>query len=121
MNRAALTLIACLFAVNTAVAQKEPVRVVEGAGEYLLSHLDLPSNATGSLGLKPCATCSTQSLRVTSATQYHVNDSQVAFADFAAVVAELRRRNIDQHTMVGLFVDRASHEVTRIYVYTSAQ
>jgi hypothetical protein len=121
MNRALLTLVACLFAVNTAVAQKEPVRVVEGAGEYLLSHVNLPAGGTGSLGLKPCATCSTQSLHVTAATQYHVNASQVAFADFAAVVAELRKANADEHTMVSLFIDRASHEVTRIYVYKPAQ
>ncbi len=121
MNRAALTLIACLFALNTAVAQKAPVRVVEGAGEYLLSHLSLPANATGSLGLKPCATCATQPLRLTSATLYGVDGDKLAFADFAAVVAELRQGNADERTLVGLFIDRETHNVTRIFLYRPAQ
>jgi hypothetical protein len=121
MNRAALTLVACLFALNTAVAQKPPVRVVESAGEYLLSHLDLPSSASGSLALKPCAACATQSLNVTPATEYNVNGSRLTLADFAAVVADLRQRNADERTLVGMFVDRASHNVTRIYLYKPAQ
>ena len=54
---------------------------------------------------------------MTAATQYQVNGSQVAFADFVAVVADLRKGNADEHTMVGLFVYRASHNVTRIALF----
>lgn len=113
MNRATLTLIACLCAANTAVAQKT-LEVLEGAGEYLLSQIDLPSGDNGSLALKACASCETDYHRVTPATKYIVNGSQLTLVDFKAVVDEMRNDNVDDQTMVGLFVDRASHNVTRI-------
>ena len=121
MNRAALTLIACLFALNTAVAQKAPVQVLEGSGEYLLSHLDLPDNDSGTLGLKPCASCATQQLRVTPQTQYAVDGNKLTRADFAAIAAELRSGRADERTLVGLFVDRATKNVTRIFLLKPAQ
>ena len=120
MNRAALTLIASLCVLNTAVAQKT-LEVLESAGEYLLSHIELPTTDTGNLTLKPCATCETQLLRVTPATQYLVNGSALTLADFAPVVDEMREGNADRRTMVGLFVDRASHTVTRVMVVKPAQ
>ena len=120
MNRAALTLIACLFALNTAVAQKT-LEVIEGAGEYLLSHIEVPANTTGSLELKPCVTCATQLLRVTESTQYHVNGSRLPLTEFAAVAAELRAGNADRRTLVSLFVDRESHNVTRVFLFRPPQ
>jgi hypothetical protein len=120
MKRAALTLIACLCTLNTAVAQRT-LEVLEGVGEYLLSHIELPSDDTGSLTLKPCASCPTELHRVTPATKYVVGGSQLALADFAAAVGEIRADgNADQRTMVGIFVDRGSHTVTSVVVFAPA-
>ena len=121
MNRAALTLIACLAMLDTAAAQRT-LEVVESAGEFALSQLDLPASDTGTLALKPCAGCPAQFHRVTPATKYVVNGGELTLADFAVVVDEIRAtRNADERRLVGVFVDRTSHTVTRVALHKAAR
>jgi hypothetical protein len=116
MIRAALVLIAGLAALTTAQAQRT-LEVVESAGEFTLNHIDLPADGTGSLALKPCTSCETTFHRVTPATRYVVNGSELAFVDFAIVVEDIRAANAEQRALVGLFVDRASQNVTRVLLF----
>jgi hypothetical protein len=116
MIRTALILVAGIAAVNTASAQRT-LEVVEGAGEYPLSQLELPADGTGSLAVKPCTGCQTTFHRVTSATKYMLDGSPVAYADLALVIEEIRAAGADERTLVGVFIDRASQDVTRILLH----
>jgi hypothetical protein len=116
MFRNALILVAGIAAMHTAAAQRT-LEVVESAGEYPLSQLDLPANGTGSLAVKPCTGCQTTFHRVTPATKYLLNGSPVAFADLAVVIEEIRTAGAEDRTLVGVFIDRASKDVTRILLH----
>jgi hypothetical protein len=114
MNRTALTLIACLATLNTATAQRT-LEVVESAAEFALSHVDLPASESGTVTIKACGTCPSEFHRVTSATRYVADGRELPLADFVGVADEIRATgNADQRTLVGVFVDRASGNVTRI-------
>jgi hypothetical protein len=61
---------------------------VSMAHEVALTDLRLPASTHGTLSFKPCDTCSFQTVRVTAATRYEVNNRDF---DLAAFQEELER------------------------------
>lgn len=56
--------------------------LVSKAHEVALRDLRLPGNTNGTLSFKPCDTCSYQTVRVTSATEYEANNRLYTLAEF---------------------------------------
>jgi len=115
MTRTVLAiLILALGSTSTAWA----LRVLEqheDAYELVLGEVSLPLGVTGAVIFKACDDCKTSSLRVTSATTYHVNGAQMALSDFLNAAEALRQTNGgNQNTAVYVFFDTESLRVNRL-------
>lgn len=65
-------------------------RVVSEAYEVSLRDLRLPGNANGTLSFKACDTCDYRTVRVSSATQYEVNNSTLDLETFRKELEHVR-------------------------------
>ena len=60
--------------------------------EVDLVYLRLPGTEGGTLAFSECAGCDVQTLRVTAATRYVLNDRDVTLADFKKAVSRITNR-----------------------------
>ena len=110
-----------LGAIDTSLA----VRVLEDtehSAELALSQIDLPATATGILTFKACESCRVSAHRLTSMTAYVVNGRELPFAELMRTVDEIAAvKNAAEQTLVGVFFDVQSGNVTRIALHTRAR
>ncbi|HEX7080018.1 MAG TPA: hypothetical protein VF329_03290 [Gammaproteobacteria bacterium] len=108
-------LAACLLASPNAWAFKRVFELVERSYELTLDTVTLPDSTAGTVIFRECDTCDPKSLRVTSATRYFLDGTELAFADFKQMVEALRA---DDDTIKGVYVhyDIETTNVTRIRV-----
>lgn len=86
-----IIIITALSALSmTAVAD---FNTVARAYELKLSNFRLPITPNSSLGMRTCAECSMQALRVTSNTQYSINGEAMDLKEFRKRVFQIRNRD----------------------------
>lgn len=76
------TLIIALSLAVISVAAYADMRTVARAYEVGISDFRAPGTANGTLAMRACSDCDFQTLRVTAATQYKVNNASVALGEF---------------------------------------
>lgn len=102
--------------VNTAGAVRV-LREVERPFEITLSALTLPRDTGGSLTLRECDTCRFSSYRLQGATKFVLDSREVAYADFTRAVDALRGSSAADATVISVFIDRTTEQVTRVTVH----
>lgn len=70
--------------------------IINQAYEVPVSELRLPGNVVGSVSFKECERCVMQTVRVTTNTEYLLNNRAVSLADFKVAVKSIsdKRKNI---------------------------
>ncbi len=115
MTRALLTL--ALTAAFSGNLLARDLELVESAYELSLGDVTMPGSTAGSVIFRPCETCDTVSLRVSSTTRYFLGNRGVALADFLSAVDELRKQNgANAQSPVTVFYGIQNRQVTRISV-----
>jgi hypothetical protein len=115
MTRALLTL-ALIVAFSGDLLARD-LELVESAYELSLGDVTMPGSTAGSVIFRPCESCDTVSLRVSSTTRYFLGDRGVALADFLAAVDELRKQSgASAQTPVTVFYGTENRQATRIRV-----
>ena len=114
MLRRMLVIAALTGVLGTAQAQSV-LEVVERAAEVPFSRIDWPANETGTLRYSLCTGCEVHTARLSTETRYVVNHRPATYLDFAAAVKRAQdSKEIASRTLVGLFYDIESQQLTRI-------
>lgn len=89
-----LFMIALLATLSFAASAEN--HIISQAYEIAVSDLRLPGNVVGSVSFKECDTCVKQTVRVTTETEYVLNNRTVSLADFKVAVKSIsdKRKNI---------------------------
>lgn len=115
-----LTLIISVLAATAGVATAAP-RVLgqaEGSYELELGNVQIPLSTSGFVRLRPCASCDSRTHDVNASTAYRVDGQQLPFAEFAAVVQDMRASaSAAENVLVMVFYDLESSIVTRVAVH----
>ena len=115
MNRkCTLLLLACL---TLGAAQARDLELIEGAYEAMLTDVTFPLTTTGTVSVRMCATCDSEVLPVNPNTAYVGVQGPVALEQFQAEVAALRSGPTSQTSMVGVFYNLQTNQVTRISLH----
>jgi hypothetical protein len=83
------------------------------AYEVAVVDLRLPGNSSGTLSLKRCASCDTETIRVTANTRYVVNERDLALAEFTKRIQPIKTSATHIATVVHHL---ESNVVTAIYI-----
>ena len=67
---------------------------IELAYEISLSEFQMPASENGKLSFKQCAECKTQTVRVTSETQYVLNREDLEMTEFRKSLSKVRDRSV---------------------------
>ena len=124
MMRTVLSVLAASALASTTVWAQQHHRILEqleNSYELVLDDVTLPASTVGSIVFKECDTCERRSLQVNPATQYIVNDVEVAFVDLAGIANDIRSRGHAEDTGVYVHYDIKTSRVNRIYVYEFAR
>jgi hypothetical protein len=114
MLRRMLVIAALTGVLGTAQAQSV-LEVVEHAAEVPFSRIDWPASETGTVRFSLCTGCEVHTARLSAETRYRVNHREVPYIEFAAAVKRAQdSAEIGNRTLVGLFYDLASGQLTRI-------
>jgi hypothetical protein len=111
-----VTILALLGLFNTAGAVRV-LREVERPFEITLSQLTLPKDTAGWLTLRTCDTCRFNTYRLRGATEFVLDSRAVPYADFTRAVDALRGSSAGDATVVTVFIDRTTEQVTRVTVH----
>jgi hypothetical protein len=113
MTRTIWIIAALLVCFGSAEAQvPRVVKILEKSYELELRDVSFPSDALGSITVRPCDTCSYTAHTTTASTIFLVNDKPVVYDDFVKTVDE--RRKTSRPTFVGVYYDIESKHVTRV-------
>ena len=120
MMRALIILAALLSPLEGAWAFRV-LKEVENSVELSLAELDLPTSVTGSVTFRTCNTCRATSLRVSTATKYLIDDSELPLEEFMRIAEEILDSDAAERTFTGVYYDLASAQVTRVIVRRARQ
>jgi hypothetical protein len=102
--------------VNTAGAERV-LRDVERPFEITVGQLTLPKDTSGSLTLRACDACNFSSYRLQGTTMFMLDRRETKYADFARAVDALRGSAAADATVVSVFIDRTTENVTRVVIH----
>jgi hypothetical protein len=102
--------------VNTAGAERV-LRDVERPFEITVGQLTLPKDTSGPLTLRACDSCKFNSYRLQGTTKFVLDGREIKYADFARAVDALRGSAAADATVVSVFIDRTTENVTRVAVH----
>jgi hypothetical protein len=102
--------------VNTAGAERV-LRDVERPFEITVGQLTLPKDTSGPLTLRACDSCKFNSYRLQGTTTFVLDGREIKYADFARAVDALRGSAAADATVVSVFIDRTTENVTRVAVH----
>jgi hypothetical protein len=88
--------------------------VISKAYELKLSNFQAPASQNGSVIFKECDDCSPVIVRVTAATRYAINGTEVGLTDFAKAIMQANDR---ENTFVGVLHHLESNTVKSIAVW----
>lgn len=121
MHRIAFALVAACALAGTASAHYRILEKIEDSYELALDSVTLPGSTAGSIIFTPCSGCNVQSLRVSAATRYFVNGTELAFADFEREADAIRAALDERDAGVGVFYDIETRYVKRIRIVQAPQ
>lgn len=108
---------ACLLSLSLSAGASTIIDQPQEAYELGLVDVTLPSSSGGNVIFKECAECRTQSLRVTSATVYALDEQVMNLGDLRRAVADLQaERGSSAGIAVYLFYNKDSKRVERLVV-----
>lgn len=118
MNKRIFQLFAALLlGVSLGAGASTIIDQPQEAYELGLSDVTLPGSSGGNVIFKECADCRTQSLRVTSATVYVLEEQLMNLGDLRRAVADLEaERGGAAGIAVYLFYNKDSKRVERLVV-----
>ena len=115
MNRkCSLLVLACL---TLGLAHAKDLELIEGAYEAMLPDVVFPLTTTGTVSVRMCTSCNTDVLNVNTNTAYIGESGPVSLPQFLAEVAELKSGPNSQSSMVGVFYNLQTNQVTRISLH----
>jgi hypothetical protein len=110
-----MLVIAALTGVVGTTQAQSVLKVVEHAAEVPFSRIDWPGSETGTVRFSLCTGCTLYTARLSAETRYLVNHRPVPYVDFAAAVKRAQdSAEIANRTLVGMFYDIESGQLTRI-------
>jgi hypothetical protein len=96
------------------------IEEVENSVELALGEITLPSDATGRVRYRPCATCPAATHSVSEETIYRLNGRVLPLVEFLAEVEDIRRRpSIEARAVVFVYFDLNTRDVNRVTVRVS--
>ena len=88
--------------------------IVSRAYEIAVGELRLPGNVVGSISFKDCDSCAMQTIRVTTETQYVLNNRAVSLADFKVAVKSIVDK---QHNIATVIHHLQSNAIIAVHVF----
>lgn len=106
---------------SAGLASAQSLTLIEGAYELHLKDMIFPGGSTGSLIIRRCDTCDTESLRITLTTTYSTSKGRVPLTEFQQQVKDVRAETgFDTVIPVTVFYSLDSGDVTRVALHDGA-
>ncbi|MDZ7644013.1 MAG: hypothetical protein U5K76_07220 [Woeseiaceae bacterium] len=92
MTTRLVKIVALLALASASLDAAADFRTVARAHEVALSQLRLPATVNGTLAFRSCDSCDPQTMSVTAATEYRINDQPVQMREFRRQMLQVRNR-----------------------------
>jgi hypothetical protein len=123
MTRSSVALVLLLTGVFAGPAHAfRVIEEVENSVELALGEITLPSDPSGRIQYRACATCSAVTHTVSDGTRYLLNGRALPLAEFLAEIEDIRRRpSVEARAVAFVYFDLNTKDVNRVAVRVSSR